>query len=200
MKKIIGLIFLTIPFIVGSQYISVQKARVAVDNTVVAPAEDKITWYTLKEAIAAQQQNPKKILVDVYTDWCGPCKMMMKNTFTNPVIIAYVNEHYYPVKFNAEGPTPVTWKGVEYTNPTHDPNKTGRNGTHQLTYQLATVNGRVAYPTLVYIDEELNILTPVQGYHTPYQLEPIITFFGDDHHKTTQYDEFVKTFESQIGS
>lgn len=200
MKKIIGLIAITLPFIVGTQYISVQKSRVVSEETVSVPVADKLTWYTLKEAIAAQEKNPKKILVDVYTDWCGPCKMMMRNTFTNPVIIAYIQEHYYPVKFNAEGPQPMTWKGVEYTNPTYDPNKTGRNGTHQLTYQIATVNGRVAYPTLVYIDEELNILTPIQGYMTPSQLEPILTFFGEDHHKTDEYADYVKTFESKIGS
>ena len=40
-----------------------------------------INWMSLEEAVAAQQKEPRKIMMDVYTQWCGPCKMMMANTF-----------------------------------------------------------------------------------------------------------------------
>ena len=36
----------------------------------------KIKWMSLTEAAKAQEKNPKKIMMDVYTNWCGPCKMM----------------------------------------------------------------------------------------------------------------------------
>lgn len=196
MKKFVLFIALALPILIAANRTVTLKEVVLEKN--MPSAEDKIRWYTFKEAQAAMEANPKKILVDVYTKWCGPCKMMMKNTFTNKKIIEYINENFYAVKFDAEGPNPVEWKGVEYTNPTYDPNKQGRNGMHQLTMQIAPVNGRVAYPTLTYIDEELNILTPVQGYHTPQQLEPILRFFGDDHYKTTTYEEYIKTFKSQF--
>ena len=69
-----------------------------------ANAQDtKINWMTMNEALDAQAKNPKKIMMDAYTDWCGPCKMLDKNTFQNPDVVKYVNEHYYAVKFNAEG-------------------------------------------------------------------------------------------------
>ena len=58
---------------------------------------------SLEEAVAAQAVHPKKIMMDVYTSWCGPCKMLDKNTFQNPDVVEYVNENYYAVKFNAEG-------------------------------------------------------------------------------------------------
>ena len=37
-------------------------------------------------------------MMDVYTKWCGPCKMMMANTFTNANVIEYINANYYAVK------------------------------------------------------------------------------------------------------
>ena len=92
-----------------------------------------INWITLEEAVAAQQKEPRKIMMDVYTQWCGPCKMMMANTFTNANVIEYVNANYYAVKFDAESPEPVTFRGTEFTNPDYVPNARGRNGVHQLS-------------------------------------------------------------------
>jgi len=60
-----------------------------------------INWMSLEEAVEAQAKQPKKIMMDVFTQWCGPCKMMMANTFTSEDVIAYINKHYYAVKFDA---------------------------------------------------------------------------------------------------
>ena len=51
--------------------------------------EASINWMTIEEAQEAQKKNPKKIMMDVYTKWCGPCKMVapileeLKEEFTN---------------------------------------------------------------------------------------------------------------------
>ncbi len=161
-------------------------------------AQDKIHWMTIEEAQEAVKKEPKKILIDVYTDWCGPCKMMMKNTFTNPGIVSYINKNYYAVKFNAEGPDPVTFKGHTFQNQNYDPNRRGRNGTHDFTKGIAPVNGKIAYPTIVYMDEDLNIISPVQGYLQPQQIEPLLHFVVEDLYKTDNFEEYQKTFQSEL--
>ncbi|MBY5950253.1 thioredoxin fold domain-containing protein [Algoriphagus marincola] len=65
-------------------------------------SQDQITWLKFEEAVAANQSDPKMLLVDVYTDWCGWCKKMDKETFTDPKVVKYVNENFYAVKLNAE--------------------------------------------------------------------------------------------------
>ena len=76
-------------------------------------------------------------------------------------------------------------------------NVAGRNGTHQLTMAIANVQGRIAYPTVVYMDSDLNVLAPVQGYLTPEQMEPILAYFGEGHYKTQDYQTFMGTFKSR---
>ena len=60
-----------------------------------------VNWMTIEKAQELQKTNPKNIIMDVYTDWCGPCKLMDKNTFQNEDVANYLNENYYAVKFNA---------------------------------------------------------------------------------------------------
>lgn len=158
----------------------------------------KIQWVSLEEAQRLAKKTPKPIFVDVYTDWCGPCKMLDRNTFSDAQLAEYVNKHYYAVKFNAESGAPVTFKGQKFENPDFDASRTGgRNGTHQLTYAIANLNGRIAYPTLVYLDSDLNVLTPVQGYMTPEQLEPILAYFAEGHYKQMEYQAFMNGFKSR---
>ncbi len=161
-------------------------------------AAKSIQWLSVEDAQAKAKKTPKPLFVDVYTNWCGPCKMLDRNTFSDPKLADYVNKNFYPVKFNAEGGEPVMWKGTKLENPDFNPaNSSGRNGTHHLTHQIANVNGRIAYPTIVYLDSELNVLAPVQGYMTPEQMEPILTFFGEGHYKSQDYQAFMTSFKSR---
>ena len=160
-------------------------------SNILLAQHEEINWLSIEEVEEAMKKEPKKIMIDVHTVWCGPCKMMMKNTFTNAEVISYVNENYYAVKFNAEGPDSVTFKGTTYSNPQYDPAKAkSRNGTHEFTMAIAPVNGRIAYPTVVYMDEEFRILSPVQGYLQPSQILPILHYFGDNAYQEQSWSDY----------
>lgn len=157
-----------------------------------------VKWTDLATAQAAAKKDGKPLLIDVYTSWCGPCRMLDANTFHDAQTAAYINANFHPVKFNAEGGDPVVYNGKTYTNPSYNPAmKASRNGTHELTMAIAPVNGRVAYPTIVYMDSQGQVLTPVQGYMVPDQIEPILTYFGSGVYKSQEFAEFQKTFVSK---
>ena len=84
----------------------------------ISVVAQSINWVTMNEALELQKNAPKKIMIDMYTSWCGPCKMLDKNTFTNNDLISFVNSHYYAVKFNAEGNETVNYKEQRFSNPT----------------------------------------------------------------------------------
>ena len=161
----------------------------------------EINWITLSEAIELQKKTPKKIMMDVYTNWCGPCKMLDINTFHNKDVVAYVNENYYAVKFNGEGNDVIKYNDKDFTNPSYDPSKANRrNSPHQLTRYLQ-IN---AYPTIVFFDETSGVIAPIRGYQTPPQIELYLKLFKDDLHKeiNTQekFSEYVKGFKSEFKS
>jgi len=160
----------------------------------------EIKWVTFQEALVLQKKKPKKIMMDVYTNWCGPCKKLDKNTFQNTDVAKYVNENYYAVKFNAEGNDVVKYKEVTYKNPGYKAEMASRrNGVHDLPRAL----GVNAYPTIVFFDDKGEMIFPLRGYQNPQQLELYLKMFKSDKHQemktqedfNTYYSAFVPTFK-----
>ena len=162
----------------------------------VTQLQAQIKWMSMNEALAAQEQNPKKIFMDVYTDWCGPCKMLDKNTFTNKRLVRYVNKHYYAVKFDGEGTEAVDYKDFTYTNPNHQPERKGRNAQHFFADALR-IN---AYPSLVFFDENGDLIQALPGYKTAQELEIFLKMIASDQYKEITTEEawiqYQETFKS----
>lgn len=131
-------------------------------------SETSIKWYTLEEAIQANQKSEKKFFIDIYTDWCGWCKVMDKKTFQDPAVIKYLNENFYAVKFNAEQQEPITFKGEAY-----EFMPSGKRGIHRLAYTL--LDRQASYPSFVVLDARLNRQNIIKGYKAP---EPFLTLLG----------------------
>ena len=157
----------------------------------VKPAEG-IRWMTFTEAYKVNKKKPRKIFVDVYTDWCGWCKKMDATTFSNPEIIRYMNEQFYCVKLNAEMKDTLVIDGVTFTNP----NPSGRS-THQLAVEL--LRGKMSYPSYVFLNEASQHLTVIPGYHPATEFEPMLHYFGEDAYKgTTSWEEYKSTFKGKV--
>jgi len=159
-----------------------------------------INWVTMDEALELQKNEPRKIIMDVYTNWCGPCKMLDKYTFGNSNVVDYINKHYYAVKFNGEGDSEVNYNGKFFRNPNYNPSKANRrNSSHEFARYLRVS----AYPTMVFFDEESNVIAPIKGYLKPQQIELYLKLFKTDKYKemTTQesfnayYESFEPTFK-----
>jgi len=160
----------------------------------VGVSAQKINWITMNEALEAQKENPKKIFVDVYTDWCGPCKLLDRNTFQNKDVANYINKHFYAVKFNAEGTEKVTYKDFTYTNPNYKEGKRGRNSQHLFAHALKIR----AYPSMVFFDEDAEIISPVTGYKSPQQLEVYLKMVATNDYKEVTTQKAWKEYQSNF--
>jgi len=154
--------------------------------------DEKIKWYSFEEAIELNKENPKKLFIDVYTDWCSWCKKMDATTFSNSVIVKYMNENYYPIKFDAESSETITFNDEEFINK----NTSGRRSTHELAKTL--LRGKLSYPSYVFMNEKNELITIVPGYLSAARLEPILHYFGEDAYISKEWPVFQKTFKSQM--
>lgn len=146
-----------------------------------------VNWYTFEEAVELTAENPRKILIDVYTDWCGFCKRMEEETFNHSSVARYINNNFYPVKFNSETKDTIYFQDHEFVNEGE-----GRRSAHQLS--IALLQGQMSYPTVVYLNEDLEILTTVPGFLTPDKIEPILRFFAEDIYMKQSWEDFTSNF------
>jgi uncharacterized protein YyaL (SSP411 family) len=150
-----------------------------------ATEKEKIHWLTITEMHAAYAKNPKPILVDVYTSWCGWCKVMDKQTYANEKVAAYINEKYYAVKFDAESKETVKWNGVKYEYNTQD------KVNDMAVYLLY---GQLSYPSTVFLSTLDAKPAPLPGYLKPKEIESPLKFFGEGVYKTKNFPEYMKGF------
>jgi uncharacterized protein YyaL (SSP411 family) len=149
------------------------------------PKKEKIHWISLTELAVAYQKEPKPIIIDVYTSWCGWCKVMDKETYGNDKVADYINKNYYAVKFNAESKDSATFAGKTYGfNPAYKAN--------DLAVYL--LFGRMGYPSTVLLSTIDAQPAPLSGYLKPAELEPPLKFFGDGEYKKQNFPDFMKSF------
>lgn len=150
----------------------------------------KVQWMSMEEAMRKNKENPKKVFVDLYTDWCVMCKKMEHMTLNNPIIAHYINENFYPVKFDAEYKNNINFRGKELRfRP-----EFGKNGVHELAAYLT--RGKLSYPCVAFLDESLGSVQPVPGFQNKVTMDKLLHFFGEDFYKKVDWGLFNQLYET----
>ncbi len=144
-----------------------------------------MSFVQLNEQYTAQ---PKPILIDVYTSWCGWCKEMDRTTYKHQKLLAYINQHYYAIKFDAESKEPIS-----FNNKIYKYNKQYK--THELALYLT--GGQISYPTTVFLSSTDAQPSPLQGYMKPKEIEAPLKFFGEKADAIQTFVSFNKNFRSE---
>jgi thioredoxin-related protein len=147
----------------------------------------EIKWMNFEEAVEKNKTEPKKIFIDVYTNWCGWCKRMDATTFRDSAVVSYMNKYFHAVKLDAETKDTIHFQGHEFV---YHP----ENRANEIAFSL--LKNKMSYPTSVYLDEAFSILSPVPGYLTMEQIMPVLKYYGDNIYKTKTWEDYSKEIMS----
>jgi thioredoxin-related protein len=135
--------------------------------------ESSISWHSFDEALTIAKRDNKKVLLDVYTDWCGWCKKMDSEVYTDKSVITALTASFVAVKLNAESSKPLTYQGRSFTE-----------------QSFAAGAGVTGYPATIFLDAGLAPITLVPGYIPADRFLPILKYIGEDHYRSISFEEY----------
>jgi thioredoxin-related protein len=183
MKRVLLLILAAFTLIPSAMAADKKKKKTTAAKSYIDSTE--IKWLNWNEAQEKMNKEPKKVWVDVYTDWCGWCKKMDATTFKNKELIKYMNKNFYAVKFNSEKEDSIRFMGnMYYIKP--------ENRANDLAVQL--MNGQLSYPTYIFMEENFQNPSPIPGYHPVEEMEKFLKFLGENIYKTKKFEEFMQSY------
>jgi thioredoxin-related protein len=153
-----------------------------------------VIWYDpqiASELVSSDRNSgnkPKKILIFVYTDWCGWCKKMEKEFYGRSDIAKYINENYYPIRLNADNPNDIVFNGETYKY-------IRQNGGNYHQLVVALMGNRLGFPTNIILDDKFEMLKKLPGYIPHDNLFCITKFIGSDIYKSKSWEDFEKSCE-----
>ncbi len=146
-------------------------------------SDDSIHWLSIEEAEELNKENPKKMMVFFYTDWCGYCKQMERTVFKDPAVVNSLNEEFYAIKFNAEQRESVEFDGVQYSF--EDDGGSGING---LAKDMLL--GKKIMPTLVFLDEDKTAIRRLVGVQPIELFSIFLNYLSGNHYLNEEWYEY----------
>lgn len=116
------------------------------------PKAGELKWYKWNEGYPVAVKEKKIVLVDAYTDWCGWCKKMDRDTYSNAEVIKKLNKHFVVIKFNPE-----------LRDLTYDID--GQTFTARDFFAQLSRGESTGFPTTYFIDPQKKSLMIDAGYH-----------------------------------
>ena len=138
-------------------------------------AGEKLKWRSFNDGMAEAKKSGRKVMIDVYTSWCGWCKKMDKDTYSDATVADYLNKKYVAIKLDAESSNSLLYQGKPYTE-----------------RELAEAFGVNGYPSIIFLNETGEPITVYPGYADAGKFKTVLSYIGEDHYKTTKFEEYTK--------
>lgn len=140
----------------------------------VASLSKEPQWKKFNDGMAQAKKTGKKVLIDVYTDWCSWCKKMDANTYSNPKVQEYLQKNYILVKLNPEKDGDVQYDGKKFS-----------------AAEFSQGMGITGYPATLFLKSSGEPITILPGYAEADMFMHVISFIGEDHYVTKKFADYL---------
>lgn len=155
-------------------------------SLLLSGAQAQVKWHTVDEAAAAKIGS-RLYFVDFYTSWCGYCKKMDRETFSDSTVAKLLNRYYYPVKFDAESNATVRWFGKTY-----NPSTNSRNRQHEFA------RGLQGYPTFGLFRSDGTPMQAIPGFYSASDFVVVLWYFASGDCDKYPYERYRQIFNTEI--
>jgi len=132
-----------------------------------------LRWNTFNEGIAEAKKTNKKVLIDVYTNWCSWCKKMDASTYSDKDVAKYLSQRYVLIKLNAESDKKLYYKDKQYTE-----------------RELAGAFGITGYPSTLFLKSDGEPITIYPGFADAQTFKQVLSFIAEDHYLTKKFQDY----------
>ncbi len=153
-------------------------AAVTANGVLVAQLKNSsatVHWSSFDAGLEQAKISHKKVLVDVFTEWCSWCKKMDSEVYSNSDIKDYLSKNFIIIKMNAEANEKIHYKGVEYS-----------------PAQLAAAFGVNGYPATLFLREDSEPITQLPGYVEAPMFIHVLSFIAENEYEKKQFSEYLK--------
>lgn len=117
-------------------------------------------WVDLHQLDSLQKQQPKKVMILLHTTHCGLCKLMIQELNSSIEPIQTLKTQNYVSLLDAEYHKPIQLNQKIYS---YIPNSSN-TGIHELAWVLGNIDNQIVFPTLIFLNENLEKIKTIQGY------------------------------------
>lgn len=128
---------------------------------------------SLEEALKMASESGKKILVDVYAEWCPYCQRMHSEVYKDDSVLEAISDYFIWVKINVESDEKVNYHGTEMTEA-----------------QFARALENQSVPTTYFLNEEGSILGSQPGFIESPMFSSLLNFVGSDQYRVQTFQEY----------
>lgn len=142
-------------------------------------------WQSWPEIQRLMLQEPRPIIIDIYTNWCHYCKAMDATTYRNDSVRSYLKKNFYRYKLNAEVKKPIEWIGKTF-------GYNSRMNVHEMAVYLT--GGAIVYPTTVIVTPDGQPFNQA-GMLRKNELELLVKYFAENNRQQISLQDYALTFK-----
>lgn len=118
---------------------------------------------TFSDLEIQQKEDPKPIMIHLYTDWCGVCKIEKFNLNKDKELVELINQHFYIINFETE----KTKENIRFLGKEYHYLSNGISGIHELALALSKNKSQPVYPLWIILDKYGNLIEYHEGLFKP---------------------------------